>query len=58
VAALAGTVIGWSQYHAGRAEGALIVLGPLAWLILLGIVFAVVDVAEDGKLDFGRGGEP
>jgi hypothetical protein len=62
LASLAATLIGWSHYHAGRADGALVVLAPLGWLILLGIVFAIVDVAEDGRLDFGRGdmgrGEP
>jgi hypothetical protein len=31
------------------------VLAPLAWLIGLGALFAVVDFAEDGMLDFGRG---
>jgi hypothetical protein len=62
LAALGATVIGWSHFHGGRPDGALFVLAPLGWLILLGIVFAIVDVAEDGRLDFGRSrsgrGEP
>jgi hypothetical protein len=53
-AALGATIMAWAHFHAGRADGALWVLSPLAWLIFLGVVFAVVDVAEDGRLDFGR----
>jgi hypothetical protein len=30
-------------------------MAPLAWLVAMGIVFAVIDVAEDGRFDFGRG---
>jgi len=32
-----------------------IVLGPIVWLLVMGVVFAVVDFAEDGVFDFGRG---
>lgn len=31
------------------------ILAPVGWLLLMGVFFAVVDVAEDGELDFGRG---
>jgi hypothetical protein len=55
LAALGASVLAWQRYHAGQPDGALIVLAPLGWLILLGIVFAVVNVAEDGRFDFGRG---
>ena len=34
---------------------ALFALAPLIWLLAMGVVFAVVDFAEDGVLDFGRG---
>jgi hypothetical protein len=33
-------------------------LGPIAWLFVMGAVFAAVDFAEDGVLDFGRGPAP
>ncbi len=36
-------------------EGAPLVLLPVCWLMLCGIVFAVVDFIEDGVFDFGRG---
>ncbi|MDX2237073.1 MAG: hypothetical protein NW203_05880 [Hyphomonadaceae bacterium] len=50
-AALAATAWAWS---AGGAHATLIALAPLGWLIAMGVIFAIVDVAEDGVLDFGR----
>jgi hypothetical protein len=38
--------------------GAPLVLLPVVWLILSGTVFAIVDFAEDGVFDFGRGPPP
>jgi hypothetical protein len=38
--------------------GEPLVLLPVAWLLLSGTVFAVVDFAEDGVFDFGRGPSP
>jgi hypothetical protein len=31
------------------------ILAPVGWLLAMGAFFAVVDVAEDGVMDFGRG---
>ena len=31
------------------------ILAPIGWLLAMGGFFAVVDVAEDGEMDFGRG---
>jgi hypothetical protein len=45
-----GTAAAWML---GRAAAPL-VLAPVAWLLFMGVVFAVVDVAEDGVMDFGR----
>lgn len=55
LAALAGAYFGWVHYQAGQMDAVPIVLLPIAWLILLGIIFAIVDFAEDGRFDFGRG---
>lgn len=54
VAAIAGTGLGWLDYQQGRPAGALMALIPLGWLILMGVVFAVVDYAEDGILGNAR----
>jgi len=57
--ALAGlsTALAWSFWSV-RAGYGLIVLVPLVWLVLMGAVFAIVDFAEDGVFDFGRGAPP
>lgn len=34
------------------------VVSPVGWLLMMGVFFAVVDVAEDGVMDFGRGPKP
>ncbi len=52
LAAIAGA---WTALHAGRESWAIpLIMAPLAWLIVMGTVFAIVDLAEDGVLDFGR----
>jgi hypothetical protein len=56
VLCVAGTAIAWrwlgGDYHAWSAP---IILAPVAWLVIWGVLFAIVDFAEDGELDFGRG---
>lgn len=54
VIALAASWTAWSL-SSDHPLLALLVLAPIAWLTVMGIVFAVVDFAEDGVLDFGRG---
>lgn len=39
-------------------DGAPLILAPIVWLLAMGAVFAVVDFAEDGVFDFGRGPKP
>ncbi len=48
------TAAGWAFSPAG----APLILIPIAWLLLSGAVFAIVDFAEDGVFDFGRGPPP
>lgn len=55
IAAIAGVALGWAHYSAGQEDAVVIVLAPIGWLILLGIIFAIIDFAEDGVFDFGRG---
>ncbi|MGE3250377.1 MAG: hypothetical protein AB7J28_11865 [Hyphomonadaceae bacterium] len=55
LAALAASYFGWAHYNAGQMDAVPIVLLPIGWLLLLGVIFAIVDFAEDGRLDFGRG---
>lgn len=54
VAALVGTALAWTDVEAGRPMGALLGFIPFAWLVLMGLVFAIVDFAEDGILGNAR----
>ncbi|HWA00914.1 MAG TPA: hypothetical protein VG841_11435 [Caulobacterales bacterium] len=53
ILALAMTAIAWIEFQAHPAA-ALLAFVPLGWLLLMGIVFAVVDFAEDGILGNAR----
>jgi hypothetical protein len=52
--ALAGAFIGWRAYAAGAHASIPIMLAPILWLVLMGVVFAIVDFAEDGILGNAR----
>jgi hypothetical protein len=54
LAAAIGTALAWVEMNAGQQHGALLAFIPIGWLVLMGIVFAVVDYAEDGILGNGR----
>lgn len=54
LAAIAGTALAWTDFSAGREHGALLALIPVAWLLVMGLVFAIVDFAEDGILGNAR----
>lgn len=54
LAAAIGTALAWVHVSAGQERAALFAFIPIGWLLLMGIVFAVVDYAEDGILGNGR----
>lgn len=53
-AAFAGVATAWSHFNAGQADAIPIILAPIAWLMAMGLVFAIVDFAEDGVLGNAR----
>lgn len=53
-AALAGVATAWTHFHAGELDSIPIILAPIAWLFAMGLVFAIVDFAEDGILGNAR----
>ncbi len=57
VAAIASTKVAWSAYEAGVPHAFPMILTPIAWLVLMGIAFAVVDFVEDGVLGNARSRE-
>lgn len=57
--AVASTLGAWAAQRSDvPGLVAPLLLAPLAWLIAMGLLFAIVDLAEDGVLDFGRGPPP
>lgn len=40
----------WRIFNAGGHHGFPLLLAPIAWLLIMGAVFAIVDFAEDGIL--------
>lgn len=52
------TAVAWNHYFAGQDDFIVIVLAPLAWLVLLGVVFVAVDYADDGVIGNARRREP
>lgn len=54
LAAFAGALFGWRAYAAGAHIAVPILLAPILWLVLMGLVFAIVDFAEDGILGNAR----
>jgi len=57
ISAAAGGVLAWRAFDAGRHEALPLIIAPLGCLVLMGIVFAIVDFAEDGVLGNARGAE-
>jgi hypothetical protein len=55
IAAIASVRVAWREFSAGAEAAAFPpILLPIGWLILMGAVFAVVDLMEDGVLGNAR----
>jgi hypothetical protein len=54
LAAAGFTVLAWDHYQAGAHDAVPLILAPLAWLVLLGVVFVAVDFADDGIIGNAR----
>lgn len=52
--ALAASLIAWRIFSAGGHQAFPLMLAPIAWLVIMGVVFAIVDYAEDGILGNAR----
>lgn len=48
----------WRGYHDGQDTAFPLLLAPILWLLVMGLVFAIVDFAEDGILGNARSREP
>jgi hypothetical protein len=54
VAAFFSARAAWSAYGDGHHLAMPWLLAPIGWLMLMGLIFAVVDFAEDGVLGNAR----
>ena len=54
VAAIVATKSAWDAYHAGQHHAVPLLFIPILWLLLMGLLFAIVDFAEDGILGNAR----
>lgn len=54
IAAFVAVKSAWSAHGAGQAHAIPMLLSPILWLVLMGLLFAIVDFAEDGVLGNAR----
>lgn len=54
VAAFVSVKAAWDAYHAGQPHALPLLFIPILWLLLMGLLFAIVDFAEDGVLGNAR----
>lgn len=57
IAAFACAKVAWTAYNAGASHAFPIIVMPIGWLVVMGLVFAIVDFAEDGVLGNARASE-
>lgn len=54
IAAFVAVKSAWTAHTAGQHHAIPMLLSPILWLMLMGLLFAVVDFAEDGVLGNAR----
>lgn len=58
IAAFVAVKSAWSAFATGHHHAIPMLLSPILWLILMGLLFAIVDFAEDGVLGNARRAGP
>lgn len=48
----------WRAFTAGQAHALPLMLAPIGWLFVMGLVFAIVDFAADGIIGNARARDP
>lgn len=54
IAAYVGVKSAWAANDAGHPLALAMMAAPILWLLLMGVMFAIVDFAEDGVLGNAR----
>lgn len=57
IAAYVGAKSAWNAYDAGHPLALAMMVAPILWLVFMGVMFAIVDFAEDGILGNARSRE-
>jgi len=57
IAAFVGAKSAWSANAAGHPLALAMMIAPILWLVIMGLMFAIVDFAEDGVLGNARNRE-
>lgn len=56
--AFVGAKVAWRAFNAGDHIALPLMLAPITWLIVMGVIYAIVDFAEDGVLGNARARSP
>jgi hypothetical protein len=54
IAAFIGVRAAWDAFEAAQLHAIPMILAPILWLVLMGIVYAIVDFADDGIIGNAR----
>jgi hypothetical protein len=54
IAAFVAVKSAWSAHAVGHPMALVMLIAPILWLVMMGLVFAIVDFAEDGVLGNAR----
>jgi hypothetical protein len=54
IAAFVAVKSAWTAFATGHHHAIPMLLSPILWLMLMGLLFAIVDFAEDGVLGNAR----
>lgn len=57
IVAYVATKAAWAAHGAGHPFALPILLAPIAWLLVMGLVYAIADFADDGIIGNARRGE-
>ncbi len=58
IAAFVAVKSAWAAHAAGQHYAIPMLISPILWLVLMGLLFAIVDFAEDGVLGNARKAAP
>ena len=57
IAAFIGVRAAWDAFEHAQHNSIPLILAPILWLVVMGVVYAIVDFAEDGILGNARARE-